>query len=151
MSDALCKKTMKHVCYKLCEVIVDMKCNNHINRGQHTRVWSPGVSPSHIIQGPKYYSVTQYRSQYHGVEYVPTNPLFQSDIKKSSKCLCMIPDCSDMTWHFNVEFQNLICKSTLSNNFFELTLSEQFSEITAIWNSLCLACNLHTRQIPRSS
>ena len=47
---------MKHVCTKLCEVIVDMKCNNHVNRGQHTSMWSPGVSPSHIIQGPKCYS-----------------------------------------------------------------------------------------------
>ena len=54
--DVLCKKTMKHVCTKLCEVIVDMKCNNHVNRGQHTSMWSPGVSPSHIIQGPKCYS-----------------------------------------------------------------------------------------------
>ena len=54
--DILCKKTKKYVCNKLCEVIVDMKCNNHINRGQHTSVWSPGVSPTHIIQGPKCYS-----------------------------------------------------------------------------------------------
>ena len=42
------------LCYsnKHCEVIVEMKCNTPLN--VEVGVWSSGVSPSHIIQGPQY-------------------------------------------------------------------------------------------------